>query len=683
MAEPIRREQRTFVNYDPPISRPAPLLSVGPLAWIRRNLFSSLLDTFLTVMSVFVIVGVTIGVAGWSIRQANWFVITFNVRQFMLGRYDALAEWRVHLSALLVMFVMGIAVAAFTRLRWRTFLWLALAMAVLFIIPIVINTTINLPPSYLTAGNTPVVTGSVSQATLEDLSFIAAAGEEVSVNLADSLVASEEALAAQAGFGDKALNGLRNAAANRQAALARQAELQRLLATDLLTEGQREQYTAELERLEIGEPVLEAYALNQAPTVVRITHAASGEVLGEAVLEAGSDPLTVTVPETGWYLLHKAVEGDDPSVSVLAVQGLYPILERNFTLSETVGPDGEVIPARRVNQFIRMVDGLLVEEPRPQIDGQDVPFAIIIDNQYRGERPVRDYLRIFLSPFLAQINPGILQALLVFFAGFGLGRLADRFFSLPEKPKRASVRTATWTMIALPAVVFVLIYGFGGPLPITDTRNWGGLLLTMMLTMVGIIGAFPLGVLLALGRRSNLPVVKGVSTLYIEMVRGVPLITVLFMAQLLVPFLNPALANVDNVFRAMVGITLFSAAYLAENVRGGLQAIPPGQVEAARALGLAGWHTTLLITLPQALRAVIPALVGQFISLFKDTSLVAIVGLIDLTGISNAVIAQTEFIGLRREAYIFITIIYFIFSYVMSWVSRRIEATGSGAVTRG
>ena len=311
-----------------------------------------------------------------------------------------------------------------------------------------------------------------------------------------------------------------------------------------------------------------------------------------------------------------------------------------------------------------------------------MPYAVIIDNQYRGEHSVSDYLRVYLAPFLELIDPSLLQMLLAVVAGLVLGRTADRFFSPAESPRRRSLRIASWMLIVSPIVIFVLVYGLGNLLPVSDTRNWGGLLLTMMLTIVGIIGSFPLGILLALGRRSELPVVKYVSTLYIEFVRGVPLITVLFMAQLLVPFLNPSLAEVDAVFRAMVGITLFSAAYLAENVRGGLQSIPPGQVEAARALGLSSWQITLQITLPQALRAVIPALVGQFISLFKDTSLVAIVGLIDLTGISNAVVAQTEFIGLRREAYVFITAIYFIFSYVMGYVSRKMEESGSGAVRR-
>ncbi len=216
-------------------------------------------------------------------------------------------------------------------------------------------------------------------------------------------------------------------------------------------------------------------------------------------------------------------------------------------------------------------------------------------------------------------------------------------------------------------------------LPLSDKRLWGGLMLTMQLTVLGIGASFPIGLALALGRRSNLPVVKYACILYIEVVRGVPLITVLFLATLLVPLVDPNLATIENAVRAWVGITLFSAAYLAENVRGGLQSIDRGQTEAAQAVGLSTWHTTLFILLPQALRAVIPALVGQFISLFKDTSLVSIVGLAEITGIANRVVAQPEFLQRRQETYLYVALIYFVFSYIMSYISRRIEATGSGA----
>jgi len=216
-------------------------------------------------------------------------------------------------------------------------------------------------------------------------------------------------------------------------------------------------------------------------------------------------------------------------------------------------------------------------------------------------------------------------------------------------------------------------------LPLSDKRLWGGLMITMQLTVLGIAASFPLGLGLALGRRSGLVVVRYACTLYIEIVRGVPLITLLFMAVLLVPLVDPTLASIENAIRAWVAFTMFSAAYLAENVRGGLQSLDRGQTEAAQAVGLSTWQTTLYVLLPQALRAVIPALVGQFISLFKDTSLVAIVGLADITGVANRVVAQPEFLQKRQEAYLYVALLFFVFSYIMSYISRRIEATGSGA----
>lgn len=216
----------------------------------------------------------------------------------------------------------------------------------------------------------------------------------------------------------------------------------------------------------------------------------------------------------------------------------------------------------------------------------------------------------------------------------------------------------------------------------SDPRKWGGLLLTMILTIYGIIIAFPIGVGLALGRRSDLPLIKWLCTLYIELVRGSPFITVLFFMQLFIPLINPEFSNIPGGYRAIAATIAFSAAYLAENVRGGLQSLPPGQEEAAQALGLNPWQTITLITMPQALRAVIPALVGMFIGLFKDTSLVTIVGLIDLVGIVNTVTVQAEFIGTRLEGLLFISVLYFVVSYVMSYISRLLEASGSGSTRR-
>jgi general L-amino acid transport system permease protein len=214
--------------------------------------------------------------------------------------------------------------------------------------------------------------------------------------------------------------------------------------------------------------------------------------------------------------------------------------------------------------------------------------------------------------------------------------------------------------------------------PFVDSGLWGGLMLTMLLAVVGITLSFPLGVLLALGRRSSLPVVKAFCVGYIEFVRGVPLITLLFMGAAMLPlFLPDNWGNPSLLIRVMVAITLFSAAYLAENVRGGLQAIPKGQYEAADALGLSGFHKLRFIILPQALAKVIPAIVGQFIGLFKDTSLASLVGLLELVGVAKAVIQQPEWLGtpggVAREVYLFVALIFFIFSFGMSTASRRLE----------
>ena len=225
-------------------------------------------------------------------------------------------------------------------------------------------------------------------------------------------------------------------------------------------------------------------------------------------------------------------------------------------------------------------------------------------------------------------------------------------------------------------VIMVMLRGFGDGGVLTS--NWGGLLLTLILAVVGIVVSFPLGVFLALCRQSDLPAIRWVSTVYIETVRGVPLITILFMGNILIPIFMPGL-DINQVLRMMFGITFFSAAYMAENVRGGLQGIPRGQHEAAQAVGLNYVQTTLFIVLPQALRSVIPAIVGQFIALFKDTSLVSIIGLIDLLGIAKSVIANPDWLGLQAEVYLFAGVIYFVFSYSMSYVSQKIEvALGVG-----
>lgn len=235
-----------------------------------------------------------------------------------------------------------------------------------------------------------------------------------------------------------------------------------------------------------------------------------------------------------------------------------------------------------------------------------------------------------------------------------------------------------WRKLILPFWIvgwFVAAWLIGGGFGLTTVpiRLWNGLLLTLWIATLSIALSFPLGVLLALGRQSSLPVIKAFSILYIEIVRGLPLIGILFITQVMMKLLVPPYVNLDQLTRAIAGFTLFSAAYLAENVRGGLQSIPKGQSEAARALGLSTPLTLGLVVLPQALKAVVPSIVGQFIALFKDTALLSVFGLVELTGMGRSITSQPENLGRYAEIYLTIGLIYWVFCYSMSLASRRLE----------
>jgi general L-amino acid transport system permease protein len=312
---------------------------------------------------------------------------------------------------------------------------------------------------------------------------------------------------------------------------------------------------------------------------------------------------------------------------------------------------------------------------------------------------------------------------------------ASLFVYRPSFKDRLYRNILSFLWFLSPIAIFVLLRGISaeGPLQrINPDIAWGGFLLTIIISVFAIVVSFPLGLLLALGRRSRIPgipawltysaaaiitawglytstrpnaasaentfqtllaywplliplaaylfqryfrgnVVAAFSTIYIEVVRGVPLITVLVVAIILFPIFLPEGVNILNTWRVLAGFALFSAAYLAENVRGGLQAIPKGQYEAADAIGLNTFQKYRMIILPQALRAVIPALVGQFIGLYKDTSLIAIIGLFDVLGIANSIASQPQWLGVRREAYIFAAVVYYIGSALMNAYSRRLE----------
>lgn len=801
-----KRQTQTIVYAQDISARPAPVREVGAIAWIRDNLFKTWLDVFLTLSGITLMVLVTVALLLWMVNSANWWSISFNFRQFMLGRYEPQYEWRVVLGVIVTCFFCGIAVAVWikqiSRLAFMTVVGL---LILLFIVPTVIIATIPMPQTYISVSEAPIVVGNETQITPTQIGFIGKSGEEINLSLLNDPIQTDEALTGLAGFMDSPTNLMRTAAINRLNSIATEAELRDLLERDaqsnipLFTENQRAQRTRQLENLAVPSPVTETYRLGQPAVTVQVFNSAL-EAIGEPILLASpEDVARFTLPADGWYVLQMTISEGDAGVAVLSMYGVYPII-RSTALAQ--GEEGGATTGF-ASAYIRMTDDFLVTANVPRVDGKDLPFYNVVNNQYRGSRPLDTYLRVYLAPFLQDISfhTGIL--LLAGVAGYWVAVFIARTYS-----QKQANRLAGYAMIILPLALWVLIAGlsipeifnliavFGGlvfisfmffvgnhlgksllslevllittfgvvllpqwlflrtyglgmlplfnlvivipailawsagsatygvfdraktrrsfiitgvlliallvvpklilvaglldlskPYPewflsTSDQRRWGGLLLTMILTIFGIIGSFPIGVALALGRRSKLPVIKYGCTLFIEVVRGSPFIAVLFLMQLMIPLINPAFTQIPGTIRALVAVVVFSSAYLAENVRGGLQSLPPGQTEAARALGLSAWQVTTLITLPQALRAVIPALVGQFIALFKDTSLVAIVGLTDLTGFVNIMTVQAEFIGTRAEGLFFITVIYFVFSYVMAYVSRLLEASGSGKTRR-
>ena len=233
--------------------------------------------------------------------------------------------------------------------------------------------------------------------------------------------------------------------------------------------------------------------------------------------------------------------------------------------------------------------------------------------------------------------------------------------------------------LAFPVVAYILLHGGSFGLREVPTEQWGGLMVTLIIALVGIICSLPLGIVLALGRRSKLPIIKWLCIAFIELWRAVPLITVLFMASVMLPLFMPQGMSVDKLLRALVGVTLFTAAYIAEVIRGGLAALPRGQQEAASALGLGYWKSMGLIILPQALKHSIPGIVNNFISLFKDTSLVSIVGIFDLLNTVQSASSDNDWASPTRSVtgYLFAAMVFWVFCFAMSrysmWIEQRMN----------
>jgi general L-amino acid transport system permease protein len=247
--------------------------------------------------------------------------------------------------------------------------------------------------------------------------------------------------------------------------------------------------------------------------------------------------------------------------------------------------------------------------------------------------------------------------------------LAPQFFDAFPYKKLFGVITLT----AFPIGSVILLAGGVFGLERVPTEQWSGLILTLVLSFVGIVGSLPIGILLALGRRSKMPVIRGICVVFIEVWRGVPLISVLFMASVMLPLFLPEGVNFDKLLRALIGIVMFQSAYMAEVVRGGLQAIPKGQYEAGSALGLGYWRSMQLIIMPQALKLVIPGIVNTFIALFKDTTLVLIIGLFDFLKTIETAITDPNWRNVATEGHLFAALGFWIFCYGMSRYSQSLE----------
>ncbi len=268
-----------------------------------------------------------------------------------------------------------------------------------------------------------------------------------------------------------------------------------------------------------------------------------------------------------------------------------------------------------------------------------------------GRYPVEEIWRINTAYVIALVGMGLL-----FVPGF-----------------RWKPWVGLFLLVGFPIIAFFLFVGDSFGLPEVETPLWGGMFLTLVIGGVGIIASLPIGVVLALGRRSHMPVVRALCVAFIELWRGVPLITVLFMASVMFPLFLPEGMNFDKLIRALLGVMFFSAAYMAEVVRGGLQALPRGQYEAAQSLGLNYWKMMGLIILPQALKMVIPGIVNTFIGLFKDTTLVLIIGLFDFLGMVQLAGTNPDWLGFSVEGYVFTAFGFWIFCFSMSRYSQHLE----------
>lgn len=624
-------EQKSYyqLNYtapeEGPPSRKPPIRSTGTIAWMRDNLFSSPFNSVLTVVTAAFLIWLVGGSLIWFVRDAEWNVVTSNLRLLMVGQYEPDQIWRIGVVALLMLGLSGMGLGFWSNAIRAFFGTAIITLMIIVLVPW--GASFLEPP--------PIRILATPNQVFSPLQFVADEGQLIGVQV--ERITNEEASASsplRAGY-IETTPGATNS---------------RIAWSEVRTE-------VSGERLDLSD-----YDMTLD---VRLLDA-DGAVVQEftSTPDAIQEQFFVTAPQTGWYTL-EAIPSDDNTMGAAWVR-------LNGVPTFTTRPDD--IAARQETYGI---------QPEYDCDAsRDCRLTVSRrEMRFEGSRTIDEYFSVQLAPFVSESLTPLIAGVVVTILSFLIGTGARRGLAKEAAQLFGRAMMVSWILII--PIGWTLISGIPGSeaLPVVPTSIWGGLMLTVVLTFVSIVASFPISILLALGRRSNLPIVSLVCTTFIEVVRGVPLITILFFAKLIVPFFSDALVNVDDVIRMLIGLTLFTAAYQAEVIRGGLQIVDKGQYEASQALGLNGFYTLVFITLPQALRAVIPAMMSQFVSLFKDTTLVSIVGLFELLGIVDFIVnGQQANRAFQREAYLFVGIIYFVLAYMLSQVSRRLEETGAGSV---
>ncbi|MFW5748110.1 MAG: amino acid ABC transporter permease [Chloroflexota bacterium] len=682
---------------EPPPPRRPPVTEVGIIGWAKENLFKTTFDSILTVITIVVLTLFLFGFLTWAMLQAQWEIVFLNLRQLSVGNLFPQTEiWRIDLIVYIIVFLSMMSVSIWGKMN-RVFVTAILTIiGAIIIIPAlsrgVPEPTIHI---YVAADYEPRI-----------VKFVADEGQEVEFTLDPLTTVEEYRIENISGFIENN---------NQQGNTSFDAWNER--STEITFQG--------------GDP-----SVYDIQPVIEVQDR-QGNVRFSRITESTTESQTLTweVPFDGWFTVRVLPHPEEPGeagAAWLKIDGIQvyrgtptarAALENRYGTEPEVTSDVGVVTElnrtdirfqgeRTLAQFFSLQLSPYLVEVRDMFYimviiglvayllgqmAQRVSFSTA-EGLQRTERTLvligSGLLFLYLGiqvTLLANPLDSLSAVRFTTFVGIMLTATAYGLIQFAKEEKSSVSRGLTILWLVSIPLVWTLLTGFevqpgieDPPMPQISSAEYGGLMLTLLLSAVAIIASFPIGILLALGRQSNLPVVSLLSTLFIEVLRGVPLITLLFMGRLILPFFGLGLGDVDLLIRIMVVLTLFTSAYMAEVIRGGLQIIPRGQIEAAQALGLNALWTTVLITLPQALRAVIPAMMGQAVSLFKDTSLVYIVGLFEILGTMNQILGDsaTGYTLFPREGYLYVGMAYFVFSYLMADVSRRIERTGAGSIRR-